>query len=149
MWQRKLLGLSTLVFASGCGGDNPSGPPDAVLPGTWEATSAVFVSTESSETSVDIIPQGGSFTLVLEEGGAFTIDEVIPEVSTLHLTGTWSRPISSEILFTFETGLVGEWEFDIALDGNALTLLGGHAEYDFDDDGEPDSARFNLVLQRQ
>jgi hypothetical protein len=43
----------------------------------------------------------------------------------------------------------GEWQFDMVLSGNTLTLSGADGEYDFNDDDVDDPAKVNLVLVRE
>lgn len=146
MTRRNLLKVvPVLLVAAAC--DDGTGPSPAELEGTWTATRIEFVMAANAATRVDIVPLGGSATLVLSAGKTFQFTIINPGEAPFTASGTWSASVDV-LTLTFSTGLQGTMEFDMSLNGNALTLSGGGSEYDFDDDGETEDARLNLGLTR-
>lgn len=147
MRQWALILLAAVVFLSvtGCKG-SPTAPDPKTLVGTWNATKAEFVSLADSNKKTDIITQGSTVTLVLSTSTfVFTITDPgqAPEAGT----GTWS--VSSDTLtLTWSTGFFGESQFDFVLNGDRLTLTGGHVPHDFTV-GNFEEAILNLTLARQ
>jgi hypothetical protein len=88
---------------------------------------------------------GGTVELVLVDGGTFTMTITMPGQPVDQRAGNW---VSSDILtLTFTSGWSGDWQFDLNLNGDTLTLTGAHTDYDFGN-GLEDS-RVNLILARQ
>jgi hypothetical protein len=135
------------VLATACG-DDGTAPSEEQLAGTWKATKAEFVSKANSSQKVEIVALGATVTVTLTEGGAFTLVVSIPGSPVETNTGTWSA--SGEVLtLHFATGFIGQWEFDMSLSGNTLTLSGADAEFDVNGDDQDDEVKLNLVLARQ
>ncbi len=140
-----LLSAAVSICAAGCKGD-PTAPDVKTLVGTWNATKAEFVSVANSNTKVDIIAQGSTLTLALSSSTfVFTITDPgqAPEVTT----GTWSAS-SDVITLSYTTGSSGESQFDFVLNGDRLTMTGGHVPHDFTV-GNFEEAVLNLILARQ
>lgn len=141
-----LIFLVAVAFLTASGCKSSTGPDKDELVGTWDATKAEYVSVANSSTKVDIVALGGTFTLVLN---ASTFTMTIQELgeSAWVGTGTWSNSMDT-MTFTWSTGTSGESQFDFVLDGDHLTLEGGHMQHEFTP-GSPEEAILNLILDRQ
>ncbi len=140
-----ILIVGSLVIGAGCKGSTTPPDEDSFI-GTWRATKAEFVSSANPATKLDVVAQGGTVTLVLETTTAvLTINEQGEEPVVYN--ATWSA--SSDVLtLSWTGGTLGEAQFDFVLDGDNLTLEGGHVPYDFTE-GSPEEAILGLILVRQ
>ena len=131
--------------AAGC--KSSTGPPDeSGFIGTWHATKAEYTSIANSSTKADIIARGSTLTLVFSSS-TFVLTITDPGQNPEIFNGTWSA--SADVMtLTWTSGLTGESQFDWSLDGDELTLTGGHMSFDFTP-GSPEEATLNLILVRQ
>jgi len=119
----------------------------ADLEGTWEGVEVLFISLPDEADTVDVIPDGGSLTLIIDDDGRYGLALSLPgdlpalengtvfiDEGRLILIG--DSPLSDTLIFIFE------------LTGNTL-ILSGNGEYDFDGDGNDDPAAIEAELQRQ
>jgi hypothetical protein len=127
-----------------CGDDGGTGPDPETLVGSWRATKAELVSVANPATKVDLVAQGATVLLVLTEAKAFTLTLTVPGQPAEVTTGTWTS--SQDLLSLNYSG--GNWQFDLVLSGNTLTLSGANGEWDFNDDGIDDPVKVNLILAR-
>jgi hypothetical protein len=110
------------------------------IAGTWTATSASF-------DGLDVVDEGGSVTLVIQDNGKFTF--------------TIKRPGRTDMVFTGRLGFDEEWlaveydtnpgeyeYYDITYDANNLHI-GANSEFDFDGDGSDEFVVFFLDMVRQ
>lgn len=140
-----VLVVGALALAAGCK-RSPTPPDQDTFIGTWQATKAEFVNAASPGTKVDVVAQGGTVTLVLDATTAvLTITE--PGESAVVFVATWSTS-SDTMTLTWTSGSQGEAQFDFSLNGDNLTLDGGHVPYDFTE-GNYEEAILNLILVRQ
>jgi hypothetical protein len=141
------LAAAILLAAGACNDDDGTGPSPSALAGTWNATKFEYVEVANPANKIDVIPLGGTLTVVLTGAGAFTAASTFPGEAPFNAAGTWS---ASADVFTlnFTSGMSGTQQFDFSLSGNTLTLNGADAEFDFDDDDVDDPAKLNLVLVR-
>jgi hypothetical protein len=142
-----ITGLVAAVLVLGTACKSSTTPPDEdSFIGTWHATKAEFVSAADPNTKVDIVAGGSTVTLVLDNTSAvLTITD--PGEDPVVYSATWSA--SSDILtLTWTSGLNGEAQFDYALNGDNLTMEGGHVPFDFTE-GDLEEAILNLILVRQ
>ena len=143
-----LLGAS--LFGIACGDDDPVAPPEATLTGTWNVTSIDLISDANANDRVDLIALGASATLVLAQNNGFTFTLTWAEPpggvwgNDVTQVGTWS---STDVL-TLSTAPNNTWQFEAVLNGDALTLTEADTSYDFDGDGNVESASFNMDLVR-
>ena len=131
------------------------GPDFAIsaLAGTWNATELTFSfsgsGTVPNPSSYDVIADGGSATMTVQSSGRFTL--------TVTPNGEPSESFGGRMYF--EDGEFFAIQFDedppddptyfgATLSGNTFTLNGGSdtAEWDFDGDGNDESASVYLVL---
>jgi len=110
------------------------------------------VSVANSAVRVDLVADlGASVMLVLAEDNDFTLTVTYlgeepggPWGTSSEVTGTWS---STDIL-TLQTSPTSQWQFEIELDGDALTLTEADTSFDFDEDGMQEDAKLGLDLTR-
>jgi hypothetical protein len=114
--------------------------------GTWNATKAEYTSVANSNTKVDIIPQGSTFVLVFS-ASTFVLTITDPGQNPRIYSGTWSASVDM-LTLTWTSGFSGESQFDFVLDGENLTLAGGHMSFEFTP-GSPEEAILSLILNRQ
>jgi len=139
------LAAAAMLTVPGC--KSNTGPEDDDFVGTWHATKAEYTSVANPTTKVDIITQGSTLVLVLNSAGSFTLTVTDPGQDPETFGGTWSA--STDVLtLTWSTGMSGESQFDFTLDGDELTLSGGHMPYEFTP-GTPEEATLSLILVRQ
>jgi hypothetical protein len=143
VWTVALCGL---FLASACGGDGGSGPSQGDLVGIWQVTKCEYVSTQGLG-SMDLILGGGTGTLEL------TVDDSVK----LTVTPVSGPPVSfvgtyeihgSDLMRVTPAGVTWYWAFDMSFSGRSLSLTNGSAEYDFNGDGTPDPAKWNLYMSR-
>ena len=109
------------------------------IAGNWTATSASF-------NGVDVVDEGGSVTLEIQNNGSFTF--------------TIKRPGRTDMVFTGKLGFDEEWlaveydtnpceyeYYDITYDANNLHI-GANSEFDFDGDGADEFVIFFLDMVR-
>jgi hypothetical protein len=132
-----------------CGGGNGSttGPSQTTLAGTWKASRAEFVSASNSSVRVEAVSRGYTILLTLEGGGTFKQVTTEPGKASETMTGTWSA--SSDVLTLKPSGVSFNIQFDMTLNGNALTLNGGHVQFDVNGDEADEEAILNLTMARQ
>ncbi len=148
MYDRARAAAVALVLVVGACGQGGTAPSPAQLAGTWRATRVEYVSAANSSMKLELVSTGAVYTHTLTSGGSFTFTGTHPGDSPLSFAGTYSA--SADVLsLTFTSGMMGEMEFDLALEGNTLRLDGGHADYDIDGDDEAEETLLNLVLARQ
>ncbi len=121
--------------AVSCGGDS-SGPSETPGPdfmvGDWIATVLVVTSAVNPEVSLDLVAQGGTFTLSVQPSGRYTailagFGQASSESGTLSVEGTqvvFRRTIPSPevsrstwVRNGADVTLTGPTEFDLNLDG--------------------------------
>jgi hypothetical protein len=135
-----VLGAATL----GCGGDDE--PTLESLSGTWDIVKFEYVNVENSSQRVDLVALGLTGTVNLNDNGQYSATTEEPGFPPETATGTWSYTVDT---FTLqETGSSGDATFDLNLGNDVLTLTGADSEFDFDDDGTPEPAKWNITLER-
>ena len=155
----KALVFSTVVIlfvATSCGEDDSElvkeGGDFAIseLAGNWEATSAFF-SRDSDNVSVDIVADGGSLSLTVQSSGTctFTVNPVDRDAYTVGGEMFWEL-YEGEYYFAIEwDDYPGDWaSYGATLTDTIFTMNGGPdtGEYDFDNEGTPDSARIGFAF---
>jgi hypothetical protein len=124
-----------------------SGTSMADLEGTWEGAELLFISQPDEADTVDVISDGGSLTLIIDDDGSYGLAMTLPEdlpalengtvfIDEARLILIGDSPLSDVMVFNFE----------LAAD---TLFLDGNSEYDFDDDGTDEPALIEAELQRQ
>jgi len=139
-----LLVVAAFMGATGC--KSATGPDADSFIGTWNATKAEYVSVANSSTKDEIIAKGSTLTLVFA-ASTFVLTVTDPGASPVISNGTWSKSTDT-LTLTWITGFSGESQFDFTLDGDSLTLTGGHLPHAFTA-GSPEEAILTLNLVRQ
>lgn len=136
------------VVAAACSDSTASKQPPATLAGTWTATKVEYVQASNTSNKVDIVPLGGSATLVLNADSTFQFTITQPGEGPFVVTGHWSATGEEMTLNYNMPGFTGTWQFDLALNENSLSLNGAHTDYDVNNDGTNEDARLNLAMTR-
>ena len=132
--------ISPLTFFLACGGDDEfSTEGVSEIAGTWTATYAAF-------NGIDVVEEGGSVTMVIQDNGRFTF--------------TIKRPGRDDMVFTGRLGFDEQWlaveydtdpgeyeYYDITYDEHNLHI-GANSEFDFDGDGTAEEVIFFLDMVR-
>lgn len=118
--------------------------------GNWTATSAIFSATSgSTNLDVDVVAEGGTVSLSIQSGGGFTLN--ISESGTASDISSGDFCFDEDLLVVlFDGDALDDWEyFGIQLNsGTNVLTINGPAEFDFNDDGNPDQASVSLTLVR-
>lgn len=144
-----LTALTTTLILAGCGGSDPAGignpdPDVAPFVGTWEAVTFEVTNLADTTEVFDVVA-AGSFTLDVQPSGFYT--------AILHISGSQPLPENGELSVIGEsirlsptggTGATAEYMFQ----GPDRVELNGPTEFDFNFDGEPESASAHMVLER-
>jgi hypothetical protein len=135
-----VLGAAALA----CGGDDE--PSIESISGTWDIVKFEYVSVENSSQRVDLVALGMTGTVNLNDNGQYAATTEEPGFPPETVTGTWSY--TADTFTLVETGSTGDATFDMSIGNDVLTLTGANSDYDFDDDGIPEPAKWNVTLER-
>lgn len=140
-----ILSAVAAVLSTAACGLNPAGPhPKNITNITWSATKAEFTSVADANKKVDIIAQGGWLRVVFDEAGSFTLRISESGGAEEESAGDWS--VSSDVMTWFwRSRYSGQTQFDYSLNGDTMTLTGGHIPFDFTP-GTFEEATLNLIL---
>ena len=116
------------------------------LVGTWEGTKLLFISTPSQTDTVDVLADGGSLALTIEDDGSYSLGIALPDELPAVETGTLFID-GSRLILIGNSPMDDPAVFDFSRIADML-FLNGDGEYDFDDDGEDDPARIEAELER-
>ena len=137
-----LTTVAALALVSVNCGDSVA-PADLV--GTWSATKLQFTNQANSSETIDIVAEGGSFTISILANGTWQATLAIPDMSPQVGGGTYD--VSGTDLVLFETGDPVGTDYSISLSGNTLTITSTDLTWDF---GSGDvAARLDGTLVRQ
>lgn len=148
-----ILGIVVLFFIS-CTGEEDELTLDGKykmsdLAGTWTATQAIFSSTDQDfKGTVQIVEEGGTFTMLIQSDGKFTITITMPGESNQVIRGLL-RFEEEWLTVSYDTE-PDDYDYffiELSVDKSTLTLR-GEGTYDFDDDGIEDLSSINLILER-
>lgn len=134
-----------LALVSACGKEGTA-PSKTELAGAWRVVKCEYVSTQGLGT-VDLIASGGSGTLVLTTTDTLRLTVTPASGPPVSLTATY-QVSGIDLMVVTPAGATWYWAFDMALSGGTLTLSNGAAQYDFNADGQPDDAKWNLVMAK-
>jgi hypothetical protein len=133
-----------IILGGSC--KSTTGPDEEGLKGTWKATKAEFTSVANPTTKADVVALGGTVTLALNASTAvLTITKSGQNPQTYN--ATWSASIDT-LTLTWTSGASGNSQFDYSLNGDHLTLEGGHMPFDFTV-GNFEEAILEMNLTRQ
>ncbi len=140
-YTKGLMLVAAIAGGAACGGgDGGSGPNATDVTGTWQLTKVLFVSQANPTQSVDLIADvGATATLTLNADKSFTFVVTPPPPAAVETTtGTWS--LGGQVLTIVRDGFSGNVQFDITLTGQTLRLVGGHVDFDVNNDGTDEPA---------
>ena len=149
-----LVALCCLIFS--CAGDEDEEPglqgkySIDEISGTWNATLALFSSTEADHKgSIEVVEEGGTFTMVIQNNGKFTITIALPGEPNEVITGKLG--FDEEWLAVSYDDDPGEYEYMfIELNGARTEMtIRGNGTFDFDDDGIEDPSSINLEMKKK
>jgi hypothetical protein len=138
------LAAAAVLAAGGCGSAGGVIPDDFKILGTWIATSARYVSVSDPGTSVDLVAQGSTVTLVIQEP-AFNLSIQTQGQNPVVYIGTWTQ--SGDGMEFTPNGAMAPWVFTVIQGQGTLSLGGAHVTYDFG--SGPGDAIFSLDLYLQ
>lgn len=143
---RALLALAlTATLAAACGSDEPSGPPNDQITGTWQATSWRYTATTGGAT-IDLIATGSAATLVLDANGTGSLTRTPPGAAPVGMSFDWERD-GQNISFIYMPG--NDDNFVVSLSGGTLTLtLNATKSYDVNNDGTQEPCSWVLQFTR-
>jgi hypothetical protein len=132
--------IAPLAFLVACSNDDEfSTEGISDIAGTWTATSATF-------NGIDVIEEGGSVTLTIQNNGRFTFKIKRPGRDEMVFTGRLG--FDEEWLAVEYDTYPGEYEYyDIEYDAHNLHI-GANSEFDFDGDGTDEEVIFFLEMVR-
>ncbi len=143
--KRQATVILAAALLSGCGDSTGVSVND--LAGTWTATQYVFTSQVDASQTVDLITQGGSFTLTILEDSTFTSQFLEPGEELKTRTGTVT--VVGSTITIAESGQGSPEAFTVSRDGNAMTLIMLNEDYDFDGDDVDEDATLRIELERR
>jgi hypothetical protein len=148
MRKHGLLSIALCGFglAAACGGDGGGGPSQSELVGTWQVTKCEYVSTQGLGT-VDLIAVGGTGSLILTATDTLILYVTPASGPPVALLATYEIR-GTDLMRVTPAGASWYWAFDLSLSGNTLKLTNGSAQYDFNGDGTPDAAKWNLFMSK-
>ncbi len=119
------------------------------IAGNWTATEATFSSLGNPyKGGIDIIQEGGSLKLGIQNNGRFTFTIILPGEADQITTGQLG--FDEEWLAVSYDDDPGEYDylfFDLNDDKSILTIS-GEGGYDYDEDGEEDHSIMSFILNR-
>jgi len=127
------------LLLAGCSSDSTGSNIDegafTDLVGTWDCTSYVFTSVANSNITDDIkASQGLTYTMSIEESGAFTITISAQGIPPQTVTGQMATSASGD----FETGDPG---VSVSRNGNQLIFTDSDELHNFGNGNEPATLR--------
>jgi len=132
-----VLMASLTIFNACKDDDEPSIEKISEIAGTWTATKATFNGT-------DVVAEGGSVTLAIQNDGRFTFTIKRPGITDMVFTGKFG--FDEEWLAVEYDTNPGEYEYyDISYDADNLHI-GANSEFDFDQDGTDEYVIFFLDM---
>ncbi len=142
--------FATLIILAVACSDNATGPEDEEIIGTWIATKIELTSRSNPALKVDLKEHGASATMIFESDGKWSLSVVdIPDEPDLNINGTWLSEGDVMTIHYSMFGFTSEWQFDMTLSGDILTLEGAHVDFDLTGDDQDEPALITFVLQRQ
>lgn len=143
---RRLAAVPALVFATAftvaCD-DDITDPSDQLI-GDFEATEAVFTSTEDPTTTFDVVAEDGTFDVRFDEDRTFTSTLAIPGRTSVVRTGTFD--VVGSDLFLTEDGVTRTVPFTRTATG--LTFTDPGDRFDFEGTGTAAPASFDVTLRQ-
>lgn len=144
---RPAAAILALLLVVGCG-DDPTAPDLGLLVGDWEATAMRFTSEADPEKTIDIVAEGGRFTLNVQPSGQYTAILAIPgfapqtEIGLISVSGS---TITLEVQFS----PTGEVRTDTGTYSVSTEILQITAKSVFNFGDGPEDSTLQTTFQRQ
>lgn len=133
-----------LLVGAGCSDDDPAEAPSAEnFARAWRLTSCVYRSEASSATSIDLVAAGWVIDLFVNDNGRLRYAWTPPGGDETFWDGSWS--VAGSTVAVTRDGFGFSWQFEAQVGESTMSLTGAHAEYDFDGDGTPEAATWDLA----
>ena len=150
---RLMRTLSTTVLVAalvvGCNDStDPGNVSENDLAGVWTATQFLLTSTADPTVTVDMISQGGTFSLTINADGTFFEAGLFPGNPPKVENGSGTYVIQGTNLILTEADDPVPFVLAFVLSGNTLTLSSTDETFDFDGDGVEEAATLEMVLTR-
>ena len=143
------LGIALLAsVAVGCS-DSAAGPGSATpadLVGVWIANAYTVTNVANTSQSVNLSDMGFTITITFTETTYAGVASFPGELAE-DFSGTYT--IDGQTLILNESGQGTPDIMAYILSGSTLTLSGDDDEYDFDEDGQEESATWVMVMDKQ
>lgn len=128
----------------GCSDEDPVEAPSVEnFARNWHLTSCTYRSQANPPASVDLVASGWVIDLVVNDNGRLRYAWTPPGGDLAFWDGNWS--VDGGALVVTRDGNGFSWEFEARVQESSMTLAGASAEYDFDDDGTPEAATWDLA----
>lgn len=135
---------AALVLCPGCSDDDPAEAPSAEnFARAWRLTSCVYRSEAGGATSIDLVAAGWVIDLMVNDNGRLRYAWTPPGGDETFWDGSWS--VDGSTVAVTRDGFGFSWEFEAGVHESTMSLTGAHAEYDFDSDGTPEAATWDLA----
>jgi len=143
-WPVRLSVLALLAAAAaGCSGDGTEAPSVENLARAWHLTKCEYVKESDAAVKADLVAAGWTIDLNINDNGHFLYAWTPTGGSGESYGGTWAVD-GSKVVLTRD-GSAFSWTFTAEVGETAMTMRGAHAEFDFEDDGTPEPAVWNLA----
>lgn len=140
------LALLTLVLLlpGGCSDEDAvEAPTTENFARLWHLTSCAYRGEAGGAPAIDLVADGWVIDLHVNDNGRLRYAWTPPGGDLLFWDGAWS-PDGSTLRVTRD-GNAFAWEFAARVQESSMTLTGAHAEYDFNGDGTPEAATWDLA----
>lgn len=142
-----ILSVALVLLAAagptGCSGDDVEAPSIENFARSWHLTKCEYAKEADPAVKVNLVAQGWAVDLFINDNGHFLYAWTPPAGTQESFGGTWTVD-GSHVALTRE-GNAFAWTFATEVTETGMTMTGAHAEYDFDQDGTPDAALWNLA----
>ena len=142
---RRLAPRLILAICLACATDPVEPPKAGNVTRAWELTKCEYRDPTDPARVVELIAAGWSIKLYINDNHAFLYPATPPGGQPQDLAGTWR--IQGSKLLLAPTGYGYEWSFSARVHEESMTLRGASAEYDFDSDGTPEPATWNMAMR--
>lgn len=142
--EKVLLGWLLLAAAGlACGGSGVEAPSNENFARTWHLTKCVYRNEANPAQQVDLVTSGWEVFLYINDTGMFRYSTTPPGGSEQFVDGSWTA--SGQTVTLTPVGATYSWQFTARVGEESMTLKGGHAEFDFDNDGIPEAATWEMA----
>lgn len=135
--------LGSTLLVTGCSDDPVETPSVENFARAWHLTSCEYRKESDSGVAIDLVAAGWTVDLFINDNGMFLYSWTPPVGVPGSYGGTWAADGATVSLTREGAGF--SWEFTAEVREESMTLRGAHAEYDFDTDGTPEPAIWNLA----